>query len=80
MSKQSAVDVFDMQTFIEDCERYRQRRNWTRVEMALHVDCSLSTLKWILDGQRPPGLRLVVLMANTCDLSLDKYRIEASDG
>jgi len=75
VSKQSAVNVFDVTAFAEDVERFRVRRGWSKAEMADVCGISLSTFKMFVQGNRPPGLFLVCVLADICDLSLDKYRI-----
>ncbi len=75
MPKQSAVNVFDVPAFSEDVERFRVRRGWSKAEMADVCGISLSTLKMFVQNSRPPGLFLVCVLADVCDLSLDKYRV-----
>jgi DNA-binding XRE family transcriptional regulator len=72
----SASDLFDLTTFVEDVERYRKRRNYSKREMADVVGIAWSTYKRLTVGLLAPGLRMVCMLANTCDLSLDKYRKE----
>jgi len=73
--KQSGVEVFDVPAFSEDVDRFRVRRGWSKAEMADVCGISQSTLKGFLQLNRPPGLFLVCVLADVCDLSLDKYRI-----
>jgi transcriptional regulator with XRE-family HTH domain len=76
MSKQSAVQVFDVQAFMDDVERFRKRRGWSQNEMADVCGVSSSTVKMFAQGNRPPGLFLACVLADVCDLSLDKYRTD----
>lgn len=75
MVKQSAVNVFDTRAFLDDVERFRTRRGWSKQEFADIAGVSASTVKMFAYGKRPPGLYLVCVLADVCDLSLDKYRI-----
>jgi len=71
-----AIDLFDIATFIEDVERYRERHHYNKREMSDVCGIATSTYKRLTVGLLSPGLRLVCILANTCDLSLDKYRLE----
>lgn len=74
MSSKSPVDVFDTTTFVEDVERYRKRHGYSMNEFADIADIARSTYKKIVCGYFTPGLRVTCILADACDISLDKYR------
>jgi hypothetical protein len=70
----AVIDVFDVWAFVDDVERYRQRRGWTMVEMADVCAIAYTTYKLMATRKRALGIRLVCILANVADLSIDKYR------
>lgn len=75
MAKIKVEHVFDLETFKQDVDTYRNRWNITRRELARTIDISPSTLDAVWQTNII-SLPTAVVLATVCDLDLNSYVVD----
>lgn len=70
----SAEPYFDFVRFMHDVNQYRFRHNINVKDLATEADVGFNSMSRTLRLEDNPCLATVCMLAEICDLSIDKYR------
>ena len=69
----SPHDVFDMERFWTDVEKYMVRHNYSNMDFCHKLWIDPAQFRLALKNRKGVSMRWAVIIAKECDLSLDSY-------